>query len=237
MGKIINLFTKNIKLKLIAVPYIIWYKLKYPNLVIRKNTTDLNVFLNIFIQKELNLPVKLKPKYIIDAGAYAGYSSIYFHEKYPEAEIIAIEPEKSNFNTLVKNTNKIKQIISLNLGLWYKEAFLKVEDRKTGKWGFKVSEVLSTDEYDIKSTTIDNILDTQNWDKIDILKIDIEGSEKELFTKNSKKWINKVNVIVIELHDRINEGCTKALYSAINLSEWVEYKTGEKVILIRKNFI
>ncbi|MBB6400905.1 FkbM family methyltransferase [Methanococcus maripaludis] len=236
MDKIINLFTKNIKLKLMAIVYLMYYKLKYPNLIVRKNTTDLSVFISIFVQKELNLPIEFKPKYIVDAGAYAGYSSIYFHEKYPEAEIIAIEPEKSNFDTLIKNTHKLKQILCLNLGLWYKEAFLKVEDRKTGKWGFKVNEVLNTEEYDIKSTTIRNILSIQNWDKIDILKIDIEGSEKELFSKNSN-WINKVNVILIELHDRINEGCTESLYCAIDLHEWNEYRKGEKVILIRKNFI
>jgi hypothetical protein len=43
-----------------------------------------------------------------------------------------------------------------------------------------------------------------------------------------------VNSIVVELHDRIQEGCTESLYSAINLDEWDEYRNGEKVILVRK---
>ena len=67
--------------------------------------------------------------------------------------------------------------------------------------------------------------------------MDIEGSEKEVFSRNYKSWINKVNIIVIELHDRIKSGCTDALYSAISRDEWEEYKEGEKVILIRREQI
>jgi hypothetical protein len=50
-------------------------------------------------------------------------------------------------------------------------------------------------------------------DRIDILKIDIEGAEKEVF-ESSSKWIDKVSVIMTELHDQIRPGSARAFSEA-----------------------
>mgnify|MGYP000361339186 CR=1 FL=1 len=49
----------------------------------------------------------------------------------------------------------------------------------------------------------------------DLLKIDIEGAEKELFSENTDYWLGKVNMIIIELHDWMRKDCSKNFYSAI----------------------
>lgn len=49
-------------------------------------------------------------------------------------------------------------------------------------------------------------------DSINLLKMDIEGAEKEIF--KCCPWINKVNVLAIELHDRLYGGCTQAVRDA-----------------------
>ncbi|GHT40273.1 hypothetical protein FACS189443_0370 [Planctomycetales bacterium] len=59
-----------------------------------------------------------------------------------------------------------------------------------------------------------------NIKNIDVLKIDVEGSEKEIF-ENSDEWIDFVNVFLIELHDRIKPGCAKAFFNAINRFNYV----------------
>ena len=41
-----------------------------------------------------------------------------------------------------------------------------------------------------------------NIDTIDIFKIDIEGAEKELFSKNEEFWITRTKWIIIELHGK-----------------------------------
>ena len=135
----------------------------------------------------------------------------------------------------LKNTEKLTQVSRLNAGLWSKDAFLKIKQGEAGNWGFVVNEVSESSDYDIKAITIDQVLKQNNIDTIDILKLDIEGAERELFTKNYENWINKVNLIIIELHDRFMPGCTESLYNAINIEKWDEYKKGEKVILVRKN--
>lgn len=213
-----------------------YYSLIYKPLIIRKNTSDYTVFRGIFVLGEFNIQTKVKPKLIIDAGAYTGLSSLYYSSKYPQAKIIAIEPEDSNFEILEKNTANISNISRIKAGLWYKNASLKVLDTNNGKWGFKVMEVRESSPYDVKSVTVDKLLANSGFNEIDILKLDIEGSEKELFTENFESWINKVNVIVIELHDRIRPGCSEAFYSAIDKNKWDEYREVEKVVLVKKSY-
>ncbi len=212
-----------------------YYSLIYKPLIIRPKTTDTNIFTDIFIKKELQLPVKLDAKLIIDGGAYTGLSTLYFATKHPQAKIYAIEPEESNFRILEKNTSNYPNISRIKAALWSSDTSLKIQDRQTGHWGFYVQEIKPAEKSDTRAITIDSILKMSGFDKIDILKLDVECAEKELFSKNYQTWLNKVNVIIIELHDFLEPGCNKAFYSAINQKQWTKYKRGEKRIFIRKN--
>jgi len=187
--------------------------------------------------KEFKLPVKIDPKLILDLGAYTGLSTLYYSKKFPNAKIISVEPETSNFKLLVEHTKNNPNITTINKGIWSSDAKLKIENKNSEKWAFTLTEVEEDEPYDIVSVTIDTLLSTSGSSVIDILKIDIEGSEKEIFSKNYEPWINKVNIIVIELHDRMIEGCTETLNSAIDANLWKQYKSGEKVILVRNSFI
>lgn len=227
----------NFGLSVVTFFAIKFYSLKYNPFILRKDTTDINVFKSVFVLKEFKLPITINPKFIIDGGAYIGLSTLYYSSKYPFAKIIAIEPETSNFRMLETHTENLPNITRLNVGLWDKNTFLKIIDKGTGNWGFVVKEVLESEHYDIKAVTVDEILKKSGFDRIDILKLDIEGSEIQLFSSNYKSWLPKVNILVIELHDSIYSGCTHSLYSAININEWKEYREGEKVILIRKELL
>jgi hypothetical protein len=85
---------------------------------LRDKTMDLGTYQQIFIDKEYNFIANLPPETIIDAGANIGLASIYFANKFPEAKIIAIEPETENFELLKKNVVKYPNIIPLCAALW-----------------------------------------------------------------------------------------------------------------------
>jgi FkbM family methyltransferase len=239
MGKITKYIPRNVVqliLKTLTAIYIFIYKMRLGKLVLRKSTSDHLVFRDIFLFGEFKLPIKINPKFIVDAGAYIGLSSIYYSLKYENANILAIEPEKSNFEILEENTIGFKNIKRINAGLWSKNVTLKIVDSSSEKWAFKVEEIEGETKDGIKSMTLNSVLENSGFQEIDILKIDIEGSEKELFSKNTE-WLDKVKIIVIELHDRLIPGCSDAVYEAIDSTIWEEYKKGEKVIFIRKNLI
>jgi len=213
-----------------------YYLFKFKTLIVRKGTTDRHIFRQIFITNDCRIPVKIKPKLIIDGGANVGYSSLWFMNKYPGAKIMAIEPEESNYKVLEKNVKGWENIVPIKAGMWHKNVFLKIVDDGSGEWGFRTEEVDSLEEGSIKAITIDEILKLSGCDKIDILKIDIEGAEKELFSENYS-WLNKVNILVIELHDRLKKGCSESFYSAMNEDDWDRYHNEANLIFVRKKLL
>jgi hypothetical protein len=66
---------------------------------------------------------------------------------------------------------------------------------------------------------------------IDLLKIDIEGAEKEVF-RDASAWIDNVRMLVVELHEFVAIGCSRVFYAATGNFE-VEWCKGENVYLAR----
>lgn len=85
--------------------------------VLRFPSSDPDTFEQIFVSNEYDFLVETQPQIIVDAGANIGLASIYFANNYPEAKIIAIEPEQSNFELLKKNVAPYPNIIPLQAAL------------------------------------------------------------------------------------------------------------------------
>lgn len=187
---------------------------KYPKKVeLRTGTSDYLVFEQVFSLGAYNMELDFTPNIIIDCGANIGLSSIYFANIYPNANIIAIEPEKSNFDMLVRNTYRYPNIICLQKGIWFKPCFLEIIDSTVLNWAFMVKE--SNKKTNMEAVSILNLIEKYELPQIDILKIDIEGSEKELFENEPELWLPYVKILVIELHDRLKKGCSQALFTAL----------------------
>ncbi|MEI6731236.1 MAG: FkbM family methyltransferase [archaeon] len=222
-------------LRVISRLIVIFHGRRLESLLIRKGTTDEYTLVKIFLKREYNLKVPFKPRFIVDAGANNGYSSLFFAMKYPWAKIVSIEPEESNYQVLVKNTSRIKNIAPIRAGIWYKPGNLKLANKDMGrkKDSFQVIPAKSSERDKIPAITINQILKRFGKREIDILKIDIEGAEKELFAHNYTSWISKVNCIIIETHDHISKGCESSLFKAIEGIEFKKSKKGENIILIK----
>lgn len=200
---------------------------------IRPATTDMSVFTQIFHDQELNIKMG-KANVIVDAGAHIGLSSIWYALRFPDAHIIAIEPEPNNYSILKKNTVIFKNIIALEGALWYREKPLKIKEGCKDTWGFRVEE--TSDKNGIQSFTMNDIMNHLVYKKIDVLKMDIEGSEVEVLS-NSNIWVNSIDLILIEHHERFRPGCLKAINDAISNYSFTISKSGEKLILRNMNRI
>ncbi len=205
------------------------------SLKVRLRTSDASVFQGIFLEDAYDLSfLNLNPRTIIDGGANVGYASIFFAHAYPQARIYAVEPEESNFQALLENTKFYPNIIPVRAALWHKEGKLRIENPKADKWSFVVTESTENEPLDtVDALTIDQLLAMAKTELIDILKLDIEGAEAELFCANYENWLEKTNVIIIELHDRIREGCSDALYNATANHNFQKVERQEHVILFK----
>ena len=204
---------------------------------LRKGTSDIPVFREIFMEKEYDIEVPHKVKYIVDGGANIGVSTLYFKLKYPEAVIIAVEPEKNNFKLLLKNTSNKSDITCLNAGIWFENVNVSVKKSdKFGEWGFQIEPTNTISDESIQSYSINNIMDAYNLPVIDILKLDIEGAERILFkSDNPRNWINKCKLIIIELHDFIQSDTSKIFFECLDKNVYYDYYTsGENVVVTIK---
>jgi methyltransferase, FkbM family len=221
------------KLKNIFQPEIVSDIAGFGRFAMRKNTSDEKVFWQIFVEKELDIDYKIEPKLIIDGGANIGASTLWFAKKFPLAQIIAVEPEESNFKILQKNCGALPNVKLIKAALWNKNIDLKIKNIALGKWGFAVEEATPNDKKKISAITVDKILADFGFEEISILKLDIEGSEKELFESGFENWLGKTKILIIELHEQLRSGAEQAFRSAIVKYNFTESRNGEKIILIK----
>jgi FkbM family methyltransferase len=178
-------------------------------LVLRLKSSDLPTYSKIFRSQDYHFYTSKEPRFIIDAGANVGYAALYFAKQFPEARILAIEPEEGNFKLLQKNTATFRNIVPVHGALWNKNGTINLVDPGIGPWGFQTHENASEHAFvtSVPAFTIDRLMKDHGFERVDILKVDIEGGEKEVF-ENSEEWIDKVGVIMAELHDAMKPGCS-----------------------------
>lgn len=175
-------------------------------LSLRAGTSDVYMFEEVFLQGEYAIRQPLDPKLILDIGANVGCASVWFANRYPNAKIIAVEPDASNVAVLRQNVAPYPSVRVIEGAVWYESATMAIDDQ-----GDKSGIQVHAGDGGVRGMTIDEIAGT---DRIDILKLDVEGAEKELF-EHDPAWLANVGVLMIELHDRFKPGCSKALYSAL----------------------
>jgi len=203
---------------------------------LRSNTTDKATFYQVFIKRQYSIKLSKKPAVIIDGGANIGLFAILMKNKYPDAKIICIEPDPENFELLQKNVLVYQNVYCENCGLWNKDTLLDVYDKYNGgKCAMVISE--NTEGGKIKGITLDTLLKKYSINRIDLLKLDIETSEKNLFAENFQNWLSKTKVIVIELHDWMEAGCSQTFFQAINktIKNYSYSHSGENVMIINND--
>jgi FkbM family methyltransferase len=200
-------------------------------ITLRGATTDVACFEKVFISKEYSSPFEYSPQVIVDAGANVGMATLYFASRYPTARILAIEPESANFKMLQRNCSGLSNVVLVQAALWPVQRRLTISDDGFGEWAYSVTEQGATESTEVSAITIEEILRKLAVNRIDLLKLDIEGSERELFSTDAGAWLDRVECIVIELHDRYRPGCAKAFYSALATRNFIQEIRGENIFV------
>lgn len=200
----------------------------------RYQSSDVDVFYQIFIEEEYSGLKNLDAsKLIIDCGANVGYSSIYFLNKYPEAHVIAVEPDTENFKLCQKNLAPYGERVTLiNSAIWSHKTGLVVYNYGEGnEWQTQVKECEAHETPDLFATDIQSLLERFNAQQsIDLLKIDIEGAESVIFAQNYQTWLNNVQNLVIELH---SQECENIFFQAMSAYEYELSTSGELTVCQR----
>jgi FkbM family methyltransferase len=204
---------------------------------IRKGSSDWKAFKQVFIWKEYDYPLSSTPGTILDAGANVGYASLWFTQLFPHAQIVSLEPESSNFEMLKINTSDYPNVHPIKAGLWGRSCFLKITHPDWGNWGFRTEETETEIEGSVRALNVKEIMDTYGWETIDLLKMDIEGAELNVFATGADAWLPKVKIMFLELHDNVNRDCSKNVFKALLKHDFSVDITGENIILFNNKYL
>jgi FkbM family methyltransferase len=184
---------------------------------IRPSTSDLDAFRQVFMEREYAALGDLaNVDLVIDCGANVGYTSAWFLTRYPSCRLITIEPDAGNFAMLSRNLAPYGDRARLiRAGLWSRPCGLKISEapfRDGREWSVQVHEARADEATDLVAVDLGSLLAEAGAARVSILKIDIEGAERQVFSENYESWIDRFDALAIELHD---DECRRVFEQAI----------------------
>ncbi|MGH8700798.1 MAG: FkbM family methyltransferase [Burkholderiales bacterium] len=140
---------------------------------------------------------------ILDLGANIGAAARYFAQAWPASHVLAVEPAADNFELLFENTQDLDNATVWHAGIASAPGWLRVADEGAEKWAYRTERAEAQTPRAVRAVTVREILDEfadgKGYEPF-IVKIDIEGAESELFSRDTD-WIDRFPVLIIELHD------------------------------------
>ena len=209
-------------------------------LVLRVYDSDFKVLRTVFFEREFDLAgvlphdvVQRPMRFIIDGGANVGYSSVYFAKVHPQARIVAVEPASKNYRLLLENTRPYPNVEPLRAGLWPTATNLVLSNPEVPSWGFKMNEADGTvpEESVCPGITIAELLARSGFDRIDLLKLDIEGAEELLFETGTEAWLGRVGLLIIEVHTSAADQLVRRVCAEYGFSQC---RRGEKLVFYKQ---
>lgn len=185
-------------------------------LTYRLNRGDIQSIREVFLDESYRLPFSIQAGLLVDLGANLGLTSIWLSKHYGFDRIIAVEPDPDNARLVRKNFidngingTVVEAAIGPRDGL---VTFSSSQESNLGRIALDEDE-LNAEMRQIKMISMPTLLsDLPDLQKIDLVKMDIEGGEQQLLSDNLS-WLSRVRAIIAEFHPEIIDypGLTKVL--------------------------
>lgn len=158
----------------------------------------------IFVDEVYKFEPSKDKMLILDCGANVGLSVVYLKNQFPNAEIIAFEPDRKVFSQLKSNIENFgfQDVKLVNAATWINEG--KLNFAAEGSVGGRISDIQEVISNEVDAVRLRDYIANN---KVFFLKIDIEGAEYDVL-KDCKDVLGNVENLFIEFHNRNNEDNT-----------------------------
>ncbi len=189
------------------------------------NLDDYRILEEMFVNEQYKLEVNESINTIVDLGSNVGTSIIYFLAKYPAARIYGVEPVKYCFELLTKTVGHYSNVTLEKKAAGGEDGkTVPIYIHPTGHSGSSNFFIEGGEKEEVPTISMDALVQKYGLTSIDILKVDIEGIEYEVF-KNFKN-LSLVKYILVEVHPFL---------SGHSVEEFLALCSGFEVIEIEKN--
>jgi FkbM family methyltransferase len=175
-------------------------------------SSDTTILYEILVTNEYRLDKLQSPATIIDGGANIGLACVALLNRFPSAHIISVEPFAGTFEVCRKNLAAYgKRATALQGAIWPKEGRVSL-DPQAEDCANKVGTPVAGDTATAEAFTMPALIQAAGG-FVDLLKLDVEGSELEIFGPGAGEWLPFVRNIVIELH---GQDCFDRFFGALD---------------------
>lgn len=170
----------------------------------RPRSADSGTIHEIFYRRIYDLPAGFRPETIMDVGASAGYATLDFATRFPNARSVSFEPLSNNYEILQRHvlgnrlaatchpyglgssTRRMAMHLSGGSGMTGSATILGGEELALGSGGVQVRDVLE-------------VWDELAWSTVDLFKLDCEGAESEILPRLAGR-LASIRLMVGEMH-------------------------------------
>ncbi|MBX7533138.1 FkbM family methyltransferase [Qipengyuania sp. 1XM1-15A] len=176
------------------------------------------------IRSRGNVPV------IVDAGANIGAAALWFAREWPEARIVAVEPDAANAAMARKNCAGRERIEIVEAAIGGEGGFVSVDSEVE-------AYAVTTKRADsgCRVVTVDDCVAMVEGGELFAVKVDIEGFEDDLFAANTG-WLDRAALVYIEPHDHIfpDRGTSRNFQAEMGRRNFDLLIRGENLVYIRR---
>ena len=171
--------------------------------------SDAFIFSEIFEHRYYDFRLPVAPQTILDVGANAGFASVFFAHKYPDAAIGCVEPMPDNLRVLhsnIRNNGVSAEVFPNALCACDGVVLMQIADND---YGHKIADIgfgrtFNGGTLEVVGVSVPTIMRHLGWERIGLLKIDIEGYEGVLL-RGDCQWLRQVDALCIECHEGFGE--------------------------------
>jgi len=199
---------------------------------VRPGTSDMAIYDQAILKPYL--PMKRRLHTVLDLGANIGLTVRYWKAHWPEARVVAVEPDPANYAMLRRNTEGMTGVDIVQAAVWHTTGRLSLLSEGVPSSSVRTTDGTSQGAALVDAVTVPVLMERFGLERISLLKIDIEGAELPLFSKAPTGWLERVDAVAIELHDHWAPGCGDAFFRAMVHWDWDYSVHGEMILCERR---
>jgi len=189
---------------------------------LRVGTSDILAYADIILHEQYAAPVAPPVSFVLDAGANVGITAAYLLDRFPDARLVALEPDPINAALCRSNLTQFgSRATVLQAALTPTPTRVRMRAALQGTWAASIDE---DPNGEIEGIDVASLCARFGVEQIDILKIDIEGAELELFSHPDRTWLARVRTVLVELESAASEA---AFFSALSTQPFRYARYGE----------
>jgi FkbM family methyltransferase len=170
------------------------------SLLFRCGTSDVDALTQVFLHHAFDFPLKgAAPARILDLSAGVGYATVFLANRFPDAQILCLEPVPANFRLLLLNTMAYRNTAHLNAAGWSHSGRLRVTAIRGTHRDYQFAEAAEGDQGTYRCLSVAEILRMRAWSRVEFVSCDMRDGGAALFAEPAE-WIDRADVVAVRTH-------------------------------------